>query len=203
LTLLEGALAKDPGSIRGWLLAREILASPRATLEQKRRWSEAIDRLAGLRHPDFAFDMFAPIFEATEDPEACWQLWDWAATRYIARPDLAARARFEQARLLLRHDRKLDAGAAAWEVFEQFSDAGPIAVEALAFAAHMLEEAGRRGEMAGLYERAWRKLKQPGKMHEGARQQSSWYRVGVRYADLLAASGDSRGAANVRRRLAP
>ena len=70
-------------------------------------------------------------------------------------------------------------------------------------AAQMLEEAGRGSETLDLYERAWRKLKQPGKMHEGARAQSSWYRVGVRYAELLDRAGDPRGARSVRNRLSP
>ncbi|MBK7406549.1 MAG: hypothetical protein IPJ41_18620 [Phycisphaerales bacterium] len=201
LNLLEAALRRDAGNLDGWILARNIVASPTATLEQKERWTQAVDRLAGNSSPDFAMEILTPVFAAVADPAARAHLWDWAAGRFASRPDLAARARLEQVRTLVEQGRKPEAVGAAKAVFDAFPEVGPPAIESLDLAARLLSDEGRGQEVVKLYEQAFRRLRQPQRMAKIFLVQTSWYQVGSRYAAALEASGDNRTASDVRRRL--
>lgn len=201
LGMLRAALRLDPGHLPTWELARDIVASPTSTLEQKQEWTRAIDQVAGVQSPDFAIEILAPIFAAEPDHATRFQLWDWAAGRFRSRPDLAARARFEQARALEAQGRGPDAAAAFGAIFTEYPEAGPVSVEALAEAARLLAAQGRNDEAIDLYERAWKKLRQPRQMSGTFLEQTSWYRVGSTYAEMLELAGRSRDAGTVRRRL--
>lgn len=201
LDLLEAALRLDAGRLETWTYARSVVASQGSTLAQKERWTQAVDQMAGASNPDFAFEILSPIFAAETDSETRFRLWGWAANRFRSRPDLVARARLEQARVLRDQERLAEAGAAAWAVFQEHHDAGPIAVEALAFAAEVQAAMGRSGEIVGLYEQAWRRVRQPSSVAAAFRRQTTWYQVGAAYAQLLESAGQAREAERVRRRL--
>ncbi len=203
LDLLEAALRLDPGNLAAWRFARNLIATPDSTLEQKEHWTQAVDQLAAQSYPDFAFEFVEPIFRAEKDPAVRLNLWDWAATRFAPRPDLAARARLAQTRVMIEQDRKPDAAIAARAVFDQYADAGPAAVEALTLAEQLLTELGQPDEALRMYEQAFRKLRQPGRMNSLFFTQTTWFQVGSRYAELLEAGGDARKAQTIRKRLEP
>lgn len=203
LDLLEAALRLDPGNLSAWRFARNLIATPDSTLEQKEHWTQAVDQLAAQSYPDFAFEFVEPIFRAEEDPAVKLNLWDWAANRFAPRPDLAARARLAQTRVMIQQDRKPDAIAAARAVFDQYADAGPAAVEALTLAEQLLTELGQPDEALRMYEQAFRQLRQPGRMNSLFFKQTTWYQVGSRYAELLETAGDARKAQTLRKRLEP
>lgn len=201
LDLLEAALRRNPGNLEAWVLARNIVASPTSTLAQKERWTQAVDRLAGVSSPDFAVEILTPIFAAEANPAIRANLWDWAAGRFASRPDLAARARLEQARTLVDQGRQSDAAAAARAVFDAYPEAGVVSLESLAMASELLEGLGRGEEVLKMYEQAFRRLRQPRRLASVFLAQTNWFQVGSRYADLLEASGDARKAGEIRRRL--
>lgn len=201
LDLLESALRTDLGNLRAWVFARNVVASPASTLAQKEHWTGAIDQLAAQTNPDFAFEIIAPIFESEADLALRFNLWDWAATRFASRPDLAARARLAQTRIMLTQDRTADAIIAAHAVSTQYPNAGPYVVEALALAERLLAEAGRQDEALAMYKQAFGALKQPRRLQAVFLQQTSWHQIGTRYAELLEASGETRQAETLRRRL--
>ncbi len=201
LDLLESALRTDLGNLRAWTFARNLLTRPASTLAQKEHWTMAVDQLAAQMHPDFAFEMLAPFFAAEADLNIRFNLWDWAATRFAGRPDLAARARLAQVRIMLEQDRRPDAILAAHAVFTQHPDAGPYAVEALVLAERLLAEAGRQDEALEMYRQAFETLRAPRRMKQNFLAQTSWYQVGTRYAELLEAAGETRKATLLRTRL--
>ncbi|VAX39570.1 hypothetical protein MNBD_PLANCTO03-1671, partial [hydrothermal vent metagenome] len=201
LDLLESALRTDLGNLRAWIFARNLLTRPTTTLAQKEHWTMAIDQLAAQVHPDFAFEMLAPIFAAESDLDIRFNLWDWAATRFGGRPDLAARARLAQTHIMLEQGRQSDAILAAHAVFTQHPDAGPYAVEALVLAERLLEEAGRQEEAMAMYAQAFETLKAPRRLQKDFLAQTSWHQIGTRYAELLEAAGETRQAESLRRRL--
>lgn len=201
LDLLESALRTDLGNLPAWLFARRLLATPTSSLAQKEHWTAAVDQLAAQTNPDFAFEVLAPIFEAETDLNIRFNLWDWAATRFASRPDLAARARLAQTRIMVEQGRAPDAIVAAHAVFTQHPDAGPYAVEALALAEHLLAEAGRQDEAIEMYKQAFTTLKQPRRLAAAFLAQTSWFQVGTRYAELLDAAGETRKAATIQKRL--
>lgn len=203
LDLLEAALRLDPGNLAAWRFARNLIATPDSTLEQKEHWTQAVDQLAAQSYPDFAFEFVEPIFRAEEDLGVKLNLWDWAATRFAPRPDLAARARLAQTRVMIEQNRKPDAVTAARAVFDRYADAGPAAVEALTLAEQLLTELGQPGEALAMYEGAFRRLRQPGRMNSLFFKQTTWYQVGSRYAELLEDAGDTRKAQTLRKRLEP
>ncbi|MDQ7012955.1 MAG: hypothetical protein Q9O74_03555 [Planctomycetota bacterium] len=201
LDLLESALRTDVGNLSAWLFARRLVATPTSSLAQKEHWTAAVDQLAAQTNPDFAFEMIAPIFAAETDLNIRFNLWDWAATRFASRPDLAARARLAQTRLMIEQGREPDAIIAAHAVFTQHPKAGPYAVEALALAEHLLTEAGRQDEAVEMYKQAFATLKPPRRLATNFLEQTSWFQVGTRYAELLEAAGESRKAATIQKRL--
>ncbi len=201
LDLLESALRTDLGNLPAWLFARRLVATPTSSLAQKEHWTAAVDQLAAQTNPDFAFEMIAPIFEAEADLDIRFNLWDWAATRFANRSDLAARARLAQTRIMIEQGREPDAIIAAHAVFTQHPKAGPYAVEALALAEHLLAEAGRQDEAIEMYRQAFATLKPPRRLNTDFLRQTSWFQVGNRYAELLEAAGETRKAATIRKRL--
>lgn len=202
LDMLEAAVGLDPGNVRAWLFARNLVATPGSTLEQKERWTRAVDQLTAQVYPDFAFFFVAPIFDAETDQNTRFKLWDWAATRFSDRPDLAAQARLVQTRIMIDQGRKQDAVAAARAVFDQYGGSTVLGVEALSLAEQLLDELGQHGAVLDMYEKAFRKLRQPGRMQQAFLRQTSWFQIGARYAELLTRSGDARKAEAIRRRLA-
>jgi hypothetical protein len=201
LALLEAALRKNPGNLPAWRMAREELARPGLDRDTISRWTRAIDTLAGQSSPDFAFEMLEPMFNAEPDLETRHRLWDWAAQRYGGRPDLAARARLAQARIRAEQDRAAAAYDAARDVFARYHEAGPVAIEALHLAESLLSQAGKGVDTLELYKWAFQRLRDPGRMQSWALRQTSWHRVGTRYAELLEAAGDTSRANALRRRL--
>ena len=201
LDLLESALRTDLGNLRAWTFARTLLTKPTTTRAQKEHWTMAIDQLAAQMHPDFAFEMLAPIFAAEADLDVRFTLWEWAATRFGGRPDLAARARLAQTRIMLEQGRQSEAILAAHAIFLQYPEAGPHALEALALAEGLLAEAGRQEEALEMYKQAFARLNAPRRLKQNFLEQTSWYQVGRRYAELLEAAGEPRKGAAIRRRL--
>lgn len=201
LELLEAALRLNPGNLDAWRFARNLIATPDSTLEQKEHWTQAVDQLTAQSYPDFAFEFVGPVFRAEADLSVKLNLWDWAAKRFASRPDLAVRARLERTQVMIEQGRKPEAVTAARAVFDQNPDAGPGAVEALSLAERLLVELGRQGEVLPMYEQAFRKLRQPGRLNQVFLGQTSWYQVGSRYAELLDGAGRGRDAERIRKRL--
>lgn len=201
LALLERALRIDPGNVRAWMLARDRLAAPGVTLKQRERWAREIDRLAGQTSPDFAFDMFEPMFNAEPDPEVRYNLWDWAADRFGKRKDLPARARLAQVQILIEEGKPADAYETAKSIFDKYHEGGPPAMQALKIAEQLLKDRGDDRAVIDLYAWAFRQPRQPKAMKFAFLQQTVWYQVGSYYLYLLEAAGDTRQANLVRNRL--
>ena len=196
IDLLEASLRLNPGNLDAWLFARNVVASPLASLAQRERWAQAVDQVAGQASPDFAYEILTPIFASEQDPAVRFHLWDWAAQRFARRPDLAAAARVEQARIMVEQDRKTDAVAAARAVFDQYN-----AVDGLVLAEQLLNDLGRQAEVLDMYQQAFRRIRQPSRMQAAFLRQSAWFKVGNHYAELLDAAGNGREAERVRKRL--
>jgi hypothetical protein len=199
--MLEAALRLDPGNTTAWTYAREIVATPVSTLEQKEFWTRAVDQIAAQTHPDFAFLFLDPIFQAEPDPAIRLNLWDWAADRFKKRPDLAARARLAQVNIMIDQGRKPDAIAAARAVFDEFGSTTAEGFHALTIAEQLYTDEGQPKAALDMYEQAFRKLRPPGRMQPAFVRQTTWYQVGSRYADLLELHADANKAATIRKRL--
>lgn len=203
LELLERALRLDAGNVRAWMLARTRLSSELVTLAQREHWANAIEQLAGRSAPDFAFDMYEPMFNAEPDPQVRYNLWDWAVTRFGDRMDLPAKARVTQVNILIEQGKPAEAYDLARSAFDKYHKGGEYALEALRIAERLVAEREDTRATLDLYKWAFAKLKKPGAMQPAFLRQTTWYKVGSRYAQLLMAAGDNVRAAALRRQLDP
>lgn len=199
LDLLRAAITGNTGCLAAWRAVREIASSGAMTLDQKRDWAEAIDRVAGAASPDFAFEMFMPLFDSEADPASRLRLWEWAADRFSARPDLTARSRLAAARALEAMSQPDAALAMYRRTFFDAANNGPFAIDALDESLRLL--GSKPDESRALLEEAWKRLRKPSGTREQFLRQSNWFQVGTRLLASLEAAGNAREAGELRRRL--
>jgi hypothetical protein len=71
-------------------------------------------------------------------------------------------------------------------------------LEALTVATQLLSELDQANRIPALYEKAWSLTRKPQDMAGEFAVQSNWFRVGLRYAEILASVGRGDEAAKVR-----
>jgi hypothetical protein len=132
-----------------------------------------------------------------QPPAAQAEIWEHAAHEYAPIPDLAADARFRLASAWKGAGESLKAYLAFVDLAKELPDCGPYAHDAMVQAEQMLREAGKDGEVAPLYESVWKRLSAPNDL--AAFEESSFNRIGGRYAAALDAAHDRDRAREVRR----
>lgn len=190
LKILRAAVERSPSSLNAWWGVRNLAKLGSLTMDDRREWADAVERLCGKKYPDFSWMMLEPMISSVDDPKVQAPMWNDAIKLFPSRPDLASQVRFAEAACCLKRGDHVAALYAYGEVIKQYANDSPMAVAALAACRTILEKDNRNSEILPLYQRTFQSLKAPDFEVTGEfRRQSNWYTVGVAYAKVLAESG--------------
>lgn len=193
--LLRQAANASPYEARVWLEAGKLAESGAFAAAEKNEWCRAVMRLCARTAPDFAMEVVTPLIASSGDAAAQDGLWDWCAKQFVDRPDLVARARFNQAQAWAAAKNPGKAWLILKDVAMRYPDDGTVVVDALRAAEGLLADEGKPATAAtGLYEDAFRRISKPSQVSPGFARQSNFYRVGKRLADLYEAAGQESKA---------
>lgn len=200
LALLRAALTKCPFVPRAWRVVSDLASAGSMSAAQMDEWARAVERMCGQAHQDFTYDMLVAMIRSEKNPAAAHKMWDWAFTRFRARPDLASGARHEQGLVWERNKRPDLAWAAYEDILKNYINDGPMCVAALRSMRRLLDESGKRAAFLATVQDAARKVKQPGQMAGAFASQSNHYKIHAMLAEELDRAGRSAEAAQVRQR---
>jgi hypothetical protein len=201
LELLELAVKTTPADRWSWLHIRQLAKNGRLTLDQKKKWAEALERLSGHKYPDFALAILSPMIQTVDDVNEQNKLWNSAFAMFQSRADLAAYIRMYQAAMWEKHDDVNNAGRCYEDVIQRYPNAGPFVLDALQKAERALRNSNRSNLVPVLYEQTWAKITRPKEFDSPFATQSNWFKVGAMLASKLEEAGDTRRADAVRNML--
>lgn len=201
LELLEMAVKQNPGDRWSWVYIRELAKSGRLSLDQKKKWADALQRLCGNKYPDFALAILAPMIQTVDDVNEQNKLWNAAFAMFQSRADLAAYIRMSQAVMWEKHNDVNNAGRCYEDVIQRYANAGPFVIDALQKAERALRNSNRANLVPVLYEQTWARIARPKESDSPFMTQSNWFRVGVMLVLRLGEAGDARRAEVVRNML--
>lgn len=200
LALVRAGVDRSAYTAQTWDVVAALGERGALSMDQLDEWGTALDRLCGRAYADFSVEVLGKMIKGIASAEDKLRMWDWVHDRFGSRPDLAATIRIEQARLaeqLGQHDK---AWWALMDVVDKHAGDAPEVVTAVQMARDMLDANGKSGEVAGMLDRAWRKIPRPQQMAGAFRVQSNWFRVGAMYYNAVKAS-DPRKAEDIQREL--
>jgi hypothetical protein len=203
LALLEQGLRQCPGYADAWLALEGFAKADDLSYEDKERWAGVLDRLCGKRYPDFSLSILIPMIESVDDIAGQNDLWNAAFDAYRGRHDLAAEVRMHQGRMWEKAGDLQKAGQCFEDVIQRYANAGPFVLEAVARAEALLRAAGRERMIPALYAQTWSRIRRPEQMAGQFAVQSNWYRLGLKYAEVLDAVGQPQEASQVRAAIRP
>src|SRR6185436_6607356 len=198
LELLELAVKQNPADRWTWLDIRELAKSGKLSLDQKKKWAEAIQRLCGGKYPDFALAILTPMIQTVEDVNEQNKLWNAAFAMFQNRLDLAAYIRMYQAGMWEKKGEVNNAGRCYEDVIQRYANAGPFVIDALQKAERALRNSNRANLVPVLYEQTWAKITKPKEANSPFVTQSNWFRVGMMLATKLEEAGEVAKADSVR-----
>ncbi len=197
LALLRDALARCSNVPSAWELVARMTRSDAVDLEELDSWAKALEKMCGKQYPDFSFDILSEMIDSIEDSEDKIDMWEWAFTRYRARPDLASAVRVEQARILEERGDKDNAWRAYEDIVNRFANEGPMVVSALENMRTMLTAAGMREKSIDYLRSALGKIEQPRNMSAVFARQSNFFRISMMLAEELEAAGQKGEADSI------
>jgi len=196
LDLLRAGLRNAPSKPAGWRHVVDHARNGDLAEKDLEAWFGVLDRLAGRDYPYFAAEKLLGMIAGLEDIEERHDACEWALKRYGRRMDLAAWIRLYQGRVWKaagEHDK-------AWIAFDdsikRLAATTPYFIDTLGEMEQMLEEAGKRREIAELYERAFTIAPKP-RGSSVFNRQSNWYRSGKRAAQLWRSLGEGARASRI------
>lgn len=219
LAMLEAAIRECPAYADAWDAAAAMAEKGELDRSAITTWAEAAVTFCGHDYPDFAVDVLAPLIRSLKDPPEQSKLWDWAFAQFSgARPsagkragpkpppkraDLAARIRFEQARMWENAGDPAKAWDAYTDVIDRFPNNGSYIVDAAARCEQLLAREDKPADDAlRLYARAFAAVKRPPPTTSPEFLAfASHTRLGTRYATLLEKAGKDAEADKIRRQL--
>lgn len=211
LELSKAAVTLCPATPRAWLDVAEFAERGWMTEEQIVEWSNALARLCGPAYADFGLDVLTPMTRGlTNRPARQIEMWEWVFDTYVRsvsdqryrRNDIAARVRFEQAKVWERAGDLAQAWACYQRVINEHPDDGRLIVEAVSHAEKMLTDHGKTAaDVLALYKHAWSRAKKPSGLDPDRALIGNWGQIGIAYADRLEAANRLGDAKAVRTQL--
>jgi hypothetical protein len=198
LELLELAVKMNPADRWSWLDIRELGKAGRLSLDQKKKWADAVQRLCGGKYPDFALAILTPMIQTVDDINEQNKLWNSAFDMFKNRSDLAAYIRMYQASMWEKKGDVNNAGRCYEDVIQRYANAGPFVLDALQKAEKALRNSNRANLVPVLYEQTFTKITKPKEVTSPYVTQSNWFRVGMLLASKFEEAGDLQKADAVR-----
>lgn len=201
LALLEAGLRRFCGYSQGWYLVQHLAEDKKLTLAHKRRWADIVLKLCAVKYPDFAMDLVAPMIRTVENPNEQNGMWEMLFKQFndLKRADLSAEVRTAQATMWEKAGNNANAIKACQDVINRFANAGPFVISTLSACERLMKTEGKEKQLSPLYETTWARLDKPD--HRAApefRKQSNWYKVGVRFMQILKDAGENEKAEKVK-----
>lgn len=192
LALMRAGLTSCAFVPGGWELVADIADGHELSFKELDVWARAVEKMCGVRYQDFSYDIIAELISSVEDKKARVGMWEWALTRYKARPDLAAAALVQLGAL---HEKMEELDRAWWRyeaVSKDLINDGPMVVDALIRMQKMLESRGKRSEIIPWLEDAGRRVKRPPSMGASFARQSNYFKIHAMLGMELEAAGRNR-----------
>jgi hypothetical protein len=198
LELIDAAVKKSPYNPAAWGALRDAARAGKLTLADKTRWSNTLYNLCGRAYPDFSLQILIPMIQTVENPHDQDALWNSAMSTYRSRPDLAAQIRLLQGALWDKAADRAKAWAAYQDVIDHYAKAGPYLVEATRRQESLLKAAKKDSDILPLYEHVWKSTTRPAGESLEFAQASSWFQIGILYAQRLDSAGRTKDADKVK-----
>lgn len=195
MAFLERAVKLAPTSVPVWTglapMARHMSDADRI------KWSEALLRSCEAS-PDFTYRIMGLMIESLDDPASQAQVWAWVAGHWNRRPDLKVGALLAQGAALEKAGDKGGAYACYEDVWQHWLNDAAEAADSIARAEALLKASNKQAAILNLYADAFRRVARPSSTSSYAFNQSSFYRIGERYAKCLEDAGRGGEAKGIR-----
>jgi hypothetical protein len=201
LDLLELAVKSAPGDRYPWLDVAQLAADGKLSIEQKRKWSDNLQRVCGAKYPDFTLAVLDPMIRSVDSDKEQYRLWDAVLPLFRTRGDLTASIKTTQAQLLEKQNQTEQAGVIYMEIIQKYADAGPFVLPALQKAEDALVALKRDQSVPQLYAIAWAATKPPRSTSPDIAAQSNWSKIGKLLEKKLEAAGKTEEAARIQREM--
>jgi hypothetical protein len=199
LDRLELAVKSAPGDRYPWLDVAQLASAGKLSIEQKRKWSDNLQRVCGAKYPDFTLAVLDPMIRSVDSDKEQYRLWDAVLPLFRTRGDLTASIKTTQAQLLEKQNQTEQAGVIYMEIIQKYADAGPFVLPALQKAEDALVALKRPQNIPQLYALAWSATKPPRSSSPDIAAQSNWSKIGKLLEKKLEAAGKTEEAAKVQR----
>ena len=197
--LYTHAINLSPGNRPAWISLAALGADGKLSDNESNGVADVVQRFAFARYPEFAFSVSRRLVDG-RPPEVQLSALDRMAKTFAARPDLVATARIAQGDLLRAENRPDDALRAYGEVLTVHLKAGPVVLTAMQRVDEILRAEGDLKRLAGIYEKVW--MNMPAPDANAFANETPYYTIGQRYAELLDTLGRGPAAKTVRAKLA-
>jgi hypothetical protein len=198
LERLEAGVKAAPGDRHLWLDVAKLAADGKLSIEQKRKWSDALQRVCGAKYPDFTLAVLDPMIRSFESEKEQFRLWEAVLPLFQRRADLTASIKTTQAQLLEKQNKTEQAGMIYMEIIEKYANAGPFVLPALKKAEEALVALKREANVPKLYAIAWAGTKPPRSTASDIAAQSNWSKIGKLLEEKLRAAGRTQEADKVK-----
>ncbi|MDB5318530.1 MAG: hypothetical protein JWN40_161 [Phycisphaerales bacterium] len=199
LDRLELAVKSAPGDRYPWLDVAKLAADGKLNIEQKRKWSDNLQRVCGAKYPDFTLAVLDPMIRSMDSDKEQYRLWEAVLPLFKTRGDLTASIKTTQAQLLEKQNQTEQAGVIYMEIIQKYADAGPFVLPALQKAEDALVALKRNQNVPQLYAIAWAATKPPRSTSPDIAAQSNWSKIGKLLEKKLEAAGKTEEAERIKR----
>jgi hypothetical protein len=201
LDRLELAVKSAPGDRYPWLDVAHLASDCKLNIEQKRKWSDMLQRVCGAKYPDFTLAVLDPMIRSVDSDKEQFRLWEAVLPLFRTRGDLTAAIKTTQAQLLEKQNPTEQAGVIYMEIIQKYADAGPYVLPALQKAEDALVALKRNQSVPQLYAIAWAATKPPRSTSPDIAAQSNWSKIGKLLEKKLEAAGKTDEAARINREM--
>jgi hypothetical protein len=201
LDRLELAVKFAPGDRYPWLDVAKLASDGKLNIEQKRKWSDLLQKVCGAKYPDFTLAILDPMIRSVDSDKEQFRLWQAVLPLFRTRGDLTASIKSTQAQLLEKENQTEQAGVIYMEIIQKYADAGPFVLPALQKAEDALVSLKREQNVPKLYQLAWSATKPPRSTAPDIAAQSNWSKIGKLLEKKLKAAGQPEEAQKIEQKM--
>jgi len=188
----------SPGNRPAWAALADMGAKGQLGPAQIQIVDSEISRFLLQAYPDFACQTLIRM-DSGQSTSAQVSTLDRVALVFPTRPDLRARVRLRQAKLLMEERHDEDAFRMLNDVLAHDLNAGAIVLEAITNVDKLMRAHNNLPGLARVYGQTWSRMPSPDRSSYAI--WTPYYTVGKAYMKLLESLGDRMEAENVRNRL--